>query len=79
MSKEQNQVEELTVKQAGVLGGTTTLAKHGREHFRVIGRKGQASLAVKITSNERRAWGMLGGRPRKRLYPSEGGEKQTNK
>ena len=79
MNNEQNQVVELTVKQAGVLGGITTLARYGREHFRVIGRKGQANLTVKITSNERRAWGMLGGRPRKRLYPSEGGEKQTNK
>ena len=66
----QQQTRELTVKEAGAIGGKTTLAKHGREHFRVIGRKGQTSLAAKITSNERRAWGALGGRPRKRRYPS---------
>ena len=56
----------LTVAEAGAMGGTTTLTKYGRGHFRVIGKKGQASLAAKITSNERRIWGSLGGRPKKR-------------
>lgn len=74
----QQQTKEFTVKEAGAIGGKTTLAKYGREHFKAIGRKGQASLAAKITSNERRAWGTLGGRPLKRHYPARG-EKRINK
>jgi len=60
------QIIKLTVEEAGARGGAATYAKYGREHFRVIGRKGQASLAIKITSRERRVWGAMGGRPGKR-------------
>lgn len=64
----------ISVKDAGGKGGMTTLARYGSEYFRAIGRKGQASLARKATSEQRRAWGALGGRPR-RLKPQHMGEK----
>lgn len=68
----QQQTRELTVRQAGAIGGAMTFARYGREHFRAIGRKGQTSLAAKITSHERRIWGTMGGRPRKRRYSDMG-------
>jgi len=58
-------IDELNVKVAGARGGAATYAKHGKRHFQAIGRKGQASLSAKITTEQRRFWGALGGRPRK--------------
>ena len=63
---EQEQRRNLTVAEAGARGGASTYAKYGKEHFRAIGKKGQASLAAKITTHERRIWGATGGRPKKR-------------
>lgn len=60
--------------EAGAQGGTITYARYGREYFQAIGRKGQASLAAKITINERFIWGAMGGRP-KRKKLSDMGEK----
>lgn len=60
--------EHLTVQSAGARGGHSTLIKYGKEHFREIGRKGQAALSVNISSEQRRAWGALGGRPKKRRF-----------
>lgn len=67
-----DQISKLTVKEAGARGGAATYAKYGAEHFREIGRKGQARLATRITSRERRAWGSKGGRPKKRSYFAAG-------
>jgi len=71
---EQQRVSNTTVREAGARGGATTYARYGKEHFQAIGRKGQAALATKITSDQRRAWGAMGGRPRKRPYLIYGGE-----
>lgn len=63
---EKEETRSLTVAEAGARGGAATFAKYGREHFRAIGKKGQAKLAAKITTSERRIWGSMGGRPQKR-------------
>lgn len=63
---EQEQRRNLTVVEAGARGGASTYAKYGKEHYRAIGKKGQAGLAAKITTHERRIWGAMGGRPKKR-------------
>lgn len=68
------QQQKTSVQEAGARGGVATYTKYGKEHFRAIGRKGQASLAAKITPQQRRIWGAMGGRPRKRRY-SDLGEK----
>jgi len=65
------------VAEAGARGGTATYAKHGSEHFRAIGRKGQASLATRVSSEQRRAWGSMGGRPKKRRYSVMGKKGQS--
>jgi hypothetical protein len=65
---EKQQIRNLTVREAGALGGSITYARYGKEHFQAIGRKGQANLATKISSEQRRTWGSMGGRPRKRRY-----------
>ena len=57
---------KLSVKDAGRLGGLTTLARHGLDHYREAGRKGQAKLAARFGKAQRRRWGSMGGRPRKR-------------
>jgi hypothetical protein len=71
---ENYQDQTLSVRDAGAKGGLATLAKHGSDHFRVIGKKGQARLADTVTSEQRRAWGAKGGRPRK-LKLQDVGEK----
>jgi len=45
----------ITAAEAGHIGGSVTYAKHGTEHFRAIGKRGQAALSVKVTSDQRRA------------------------
>jgi hypothetical protein len=64
-----------TVREAGAAGGLTTYIKYGREHFREIGKQGQAALSAKISSEQRRLWGALGGRPKTRRF-SVMGEKE---
>lgn len=68
-------IDELTIKVAGARGGAATYARHGKRHFQAIGRKGQASLAAKITSEQRQVWGSMGGRPRRAKY-QHGGERR---
>jgi len=74
---DQQQIQRPTVKEAGARGGSATYAKYGKEHFRVIGRRGQASLSAKVTTDQRRAWGAMGGRPRKRRYFIMGEKEQS--
>ena len=57
----------ITCSEAGQRGGMVTLARHGVEHFRKAGAKGQASLSKRYITTDRSAWGKLGGRPRKPL------------
>jgi len=75
-------VDYLSVKEAGALGGAATLRRWGRGHFVEAGRRGQLVMARRYTSEDRRRWGKLGGRPRRnRLLfimgeegkPTEGG------
>ncbi len=71
---ELKQGRNLTVVEAGTKGGNTTFARYGKRHYQEAGRKGQASLSANISSEQRRSWGALGGRPKKhRLFI--GGEK----
>lgn len=63
--KPENEDIELTVRIAGARGGAVTYAKHGRRHFQIIGQRGQATLSSQVSSEQRRTWGALGGRPRK--------------
>jgi len=65
----------LTVRDAGRLGGLTTLARHGLDHYREAGRKGQAKLAIRFGRAQRRRWGAMGGRPR-RIALAHAGEKR---
>jgi len=58
-----------SVRDAGRLGGLTTLLRHGRQHFSAAGRHGQETLQSRYTSQDRRRWGALGGRPRKIQRP----------
>ena len=69
---------EFTTRQAGRLGGLTTLSRYGIAHYRKIGQKGQASFTAKFTSAERRRWGKLGGRPRKHHDPNMGEKRQKD-
>ena len=64
---------EYSTRQAGRLGGLTTLSRFGIPFYREIGRKGQVSFTAKYTVEDRRRWGKLGGRPKK--YPSDLGER----
>jgi DNA-binding XRE family transcriptional regulator len=48
----------LTIREAGRRGGERTLARHGREHFAEMGRKGGASLSF----DQHSAAGAKGGR-----------------
>jgi hypothetical protein len=65
---------KLTVKEAGRLGGLTTLARYGLAHYREAGRKGQAKLAARCGQAQRCLWGAMGGRPR-RIKLANMGEK----
>jgi len=64
----------VTVSQAGRLGGLETLRRHGRYHFVRAGRLGQEVIAQLYTTEDRRRWGSLGGRPKKPRLPTTGGE-----
>ena len=74
MERNEEQVE-YTTRQAGKLGGLTTLTRYGITFYREIGRRGQVSFTAKYTIEDRRRWGKLGGRPRKySLDLGEGGK-----
>lgn len=68
---------ELTVREAGRLGGLTTLARHGLVHYREAGRKGQSKLAGRSGSAQRRCWGAMGGRPKRVRLVNMGEERQS--
>jgi hypothetical protein len=53
MAKTPKKPRKLTKAEAGRIGGKATLAKHGTEHFRTIGKAGFAAL--------RRKFGFMGG------------------
>lgn len=55
---------ELTVQQAGRLGGLATLRNQGRQFFVEIGRLGQQAMRREYPRMAHE-WGKLGGRPRK--------------
>jgi hypothetical protein len=57
---------ELTCREAGRLGGLSTLARRGNVHFRLIGVRGQKVFASRYTLADRSRWGRMGGRPLKR-------------
>ena len=64
--------EELTCRQAGRLGGLETLRRRGRAHFSECGRLGQQALKERWSTEDRRQWGRLGGRPRRVRYKDMG-------
>ena len=64
----------MSVQEAGSLGGNATLQRHGRDHFIKAGRLGQLAMSRKYSSEDRRRWGKLGGRPRKKRFPNMGEE-----
>lgn len=69
--------ESITVSEAGRLGGLETLRRHGRQHFVTAGRQGQEVIAHYYTSEDRRHWGSLGGRPRRRKLADMGEKGQS--
>jgi hypothetical protein len=54
----------MTVAEAGRRGGLNLFQTRGRDHFAVIGKKGQKALRRKYPDMAA-VWGKLGGRPRK--------------
>jgi hypothetical protein len=67
----------ITVHEAGRLGGLETLRRHGRQHFVAAGRCGQEVIAQYYTREDRRHWGSLGGRPRRRKLVDMGEKGQS--
>ena len=63
-SSKQAQITEITVREAGRLGGLANLRAHGRAHYVAIGQKGQRAMRARYP-DKAREWGKLGGRPRK--------------
>jgi len=57
--------KSITVSEAGRLGGLETLRRHGRQHFVTAGHRGQEVITHHYTTEDRRRWGTLGGRPKK--------------
>jgi len=55
----------MSVQAAGAKGGLATLAKYGKEHFRMIGKQGQTIQSSRITVQQRKIWGAMGGRPKR--------------
>jgi hypothetical protein len=64
----------LTVAEAGKRGGLKLLKTRGRNHFVVIGKKGQAAMRRKYP-HMASEWGKLGGRPKKLTLREIMGEK----
>lgn len=69
--------ESITVSEAGRLGGLETLRRHGRQHFAVAGRRGQEVIAHRYSTDDRRRWGRLGGRPKNNI--SQHGEERQSR
>jgi hypothetical protein len=69
-----NSEPELTVSEAGRMGGMSTANRYGREHYSAIGHLGQLVFATKFTTEDRRRWGRLGGRPKRLHYSGENGK-----
>ncbi|MFQ6121968.1 MAG: hypothetical protein ACE5LA_02785 [Dehalococcoidales bacterium] len=67
---------QLTVQEAGRFGGLATLRRHGIDHYRRAGRKGQAKLAARFGKAQRRRWGAMGGRPKRVRFTNMGEKKQ---
>jgi hypothetical protein len=65
--------QELTVSEAGRIGGITTATRYGNGYYRRIGQLGQLTFAQRYGSEDRRRWGRMGGRPRRKHYPGEDG------
>ena len=57
---------DLSVREAGRLGGLSLLHKLGKTHFSKIGQKGQKSMRAKYPDMAS-VWGKLGGRPKKEI------------
>lgn len=74
MREDANAKDCLSVAEAGQIGGRTTLARYGVMHYQKAGKMGQARLAAKYSSADRRRWGRRGGRPRKVTYQGQGGK-----
>lgn len=72
----EGQIGELTVREAGRLGGLSTLTRHGLDHYRRAGRKGQAKLNARFGKAQRALWGAMGGRPKKPRLADMGEEGQ---
>lgn len=66
--------EILTVIESGRLGGLETLRRYGREHFVSAGQLGQVQFSKRYTREDRRRFGAMGGRPKKRHYMGEKGQ-----
>jgi len=62
----------ITAREAGRLGGLETLRRYGRHHFVTAGHLGQQVIARLYAAEDRRRWGSMGGRPRKRRLVSLG-------
>lgn len=64
MVKEED-LDRISVRTAGHLGGTRTAALHGRNHFVNAGKRGQQVFCQRYAREDRSRWGKLGGRPKK--------------
>jgi len=58
----------MSCAEAGKLGGVSTKSRHGINHFKAAGRKGQAVFASRYTTDDRCRWGTLGGRQARVKY-----------
>ena len=56
----------MTCAEAGRRGGNATMAKHGIAHVIEAGAKGQAVLRTRYGREDRKRWGAMGGRPRRK-------------
>jgi general stress protein YciG len=63
-------MSELTCKEAGRKGGTTTARKYGAEYYKRIGSMGGQRTKQKW-GHLMSEWGQLGGRPRKATSADE--------
>src|SRR6266550_4121355 len=63
---------ELTVRQAGQRGGTSTAGKHGSSFYREIGRRGGQARKTQLGSRGYAELGRKGGEARKTQLGSEG-------
>ena len=69
-----NKKSNISCAEAGQQGGLATLARHGTEHFQRAGIKGQVTLSNRYNTEDRSAWGRLGGRPRRPAIKLEEGK-----